>query len=535
MSGHPSRQLSDIWSTLVLSTRDGRKSEFGPFAADKFGLYCIDHAIEQKQFLKMQITQLTILGLHDVFNYEMPFRDPSGLAIMYGDNGAGKTTVLTLLFHLLSAKPKNGHLTAVGNVPFNIIQVSLSDGTVISAKRENSSTSYPVIFSIEREFGLSAEYRFAPPQIKDRLMQEAIANEMSRARMLPGFEPAPKRTYSRTSQSASYRHLSEIVLPNSDETSHDRYFEALRGLRLTCYFMGTDRRMYGDLLESWDIERAMREINVYEESELIAKTRTVYLKDALSRASRHLSRQIIRASNAGSRDADGIYADIVSRLVDSPIEKGDLDVNYRTRRLVEQLAALQLRSESFSSLGLVPELKVENIFASVFKSGAGNIALVERVLQPYIASVDARLKALDPLRKIIETLISSLNNYLKFKRVSYTPTQGFQITGLTGRPLQAQHLSSGEQQLLLMFCSLVASAETHSIFIIDEPEISLNVKWQRELVSSLKNITAGSEIQLVMATHSIELLTQHSEAVVSLNPQIVPDREFIDEYPKEED
>ena len=53
--------------------------------------------------------------------------------------------------------------------------------------------------------------------------------------------------------------------------------------------------------------------------------------------------------------------------------------------------------------------------------------------------------------------------------------------------------------------------------LIDEPELSLNIKWQRALVDELMNLVAGSEMQIIMATHSIELVAQHGAHVQTLN------------------
>ena len=52
--------------------------------------------------------------------------------------------------------------------------------------------------------------------------------------------------------------------------------------------------------------------------------------------------------------------------------------------------------------------------------------------------------------------------------------------------------------------------------MIDEPEISLNVKWQRELIQSLLEITEGANVQFIFASHSIELISQHLNRVVKL-------------------
>ncbi len=47
-------------------------------------------------------------------------------------------------------------------------------------------------------------------------------------------------------------------------------------------------------------------------------------------------------------------------------------------------------------------------------------------------------------------------------------------------------------------------------------EISLNIKWQRKLVDSLLSLAEDSDVQFVMATHLVELLTRHKESVVRL-------------------
>lgn len=52
--------------------------------------------------------------------------------------------------------------------------------------------------------------------------------------------------------------------------------------------------------------------------------------------------------------------------------------------------------------------------------------------------------------------------------------------------------------------------------MIDEPEISLNIKWQRQLIQSLLDITDGATIQFIFASHSIELLSQHKDRVIKV-------------------
>ncbi|MGL4709466.1 MAG: AAA family ATPase [Aeromonas veronii] len=100
--------------------------------------------------------------------------------------------------------------------------------------------------------------------------------------------------------------------------------------------------------------------------------------------------------------------------------------------------------------------------------------------------------------------------------MSFTLGSGFVIKNRLDAILEPSKLSSGEQQLLLLFCYVLTARDNPSVFMIDEPEISLNVKWQRQLIQSLLDITEKSQIQFIFASHSIELFAQHRRRVVKV-------------------
>ena len=79
------------------------------------------------------------------------------------------------------------------------------------------------------------------------------------------------------------------------------------------------------------------------------------------------------------------------------------------------------------------------------------------------------------------------------------------------------NLSSGEQQILIIFSYLAFNTQDESLFIIDEPELSLHVKWQEDFLSSLEKITPSST-QLFLATHSPILVGKKKEKAVLLLP-----------------
>ena len=113
--------------------------------------------------------------------------------------------------------------------------------------------------------------------------------------------------------------------------------------------------------------------------------------------------------------------------------------------------------------------------------------------------------------------VDNLNNYFNNKTISYTVKTGFIINQkITEDKIEFRDLSSGEKQLVLLFCNIILASAKASIFIIDEPEISLNIKWQRSLLDTLLNLVSKNHVQFIIATHSIELLTKHNENVKKL-------------------
>jgi ABC-type glutathione transport system ATPase component len=140
------------------------------------------------------------------------------------------------------------------------------------------------------------------------------------------------------------------------------------------------------------------------------------------------------------------------------------------------------------------------------------------VLDPYVSALQARLDRLKSIHDSTALFIRELNEFYATKEVQFHISSGFKLVDSKGRELTPDMLSSGERHLLMLFCYTLISRDKPSLFIIDEPELSLNVKWQRRLISALAALVADSGSQFLLATHSIELLAQHRHAVVELNP-----------------
>jgi predicted ATPase len=87
------------------------------------------------------------------------------------------------------------------------------------------------------------------------------------------------------------------------------------------------------------------------------------------------------------------------------------------------------------------------------------------------------------------------------------------IVEAQGETIPLESLSSGEKQLLQLLLECLAAGANP--VIIDEPELSLHVDWQRHLIQYMRTVNDSS--QLIVATHSPEVMAfWGDEAIIEL-------------------
>ncbi len=75
--------------------------------------------------------------------------------------------------------------------------------------------------------------------------------------------------------------------------------------------------------------------------------------------------------------------------------------------------------------------------------------------------------------------------------------------------LPIHELSSGEIKLILMFYDLLFETTDHSIVLLDEPESSLHVDWQKDLLRTIIDTCDARDIQIIVATHSPDVVEDY--------------------------
>lgn len=77
-------------------------------------------------------------------------------------------------------------------------------------------------------------------------------------------------------------------------------------------------------------------------------------------------------------------------------------------------------------------------------------------------------------------------------------------------------MSSGERQLLTMLYAVTKMSED-SLVLIDEPELSLHIDWQEELLSKMMDQLGNR--QIIVCTHSPSIATGYSDFMIEISPE----------------
>lgn len=78
-----------------------------------------------------------------------------------------------------------------------------------------------------------------------------------------------------------------------------------------------------------------------------------------------------------------------------------------------------------------------------------------------------------------------------------------------GKSINFSDLSTGEQNRILLFAKVLSTMKEGTVFLIDEPEISLHLHWQMELHEKLMKLLSGlNRFHVVIATHAPIIISE---------------------------
>ncbi|WP_157662415.1 AAA family ATPase [Polaribacter sp. SA4-10] len=430
------------------------------------------------------IKAIKVNKLFGHYNYDLPkkgdIKELNKLFILYGDNGAGKTTVLNLIFYLLSTKDRSGYKTKLAQTKFELFSIKLTNGIEIGASRTKSVIgSYTYYIKKGGRFLRKIELK------------------------------AAKNT-----------HEIQVEPFTPEDIEFRKFLDFIQDLNISIYFLSEDRKTLssqdssdhddeiGFLSNTSDIELSNRYEKIRTKKYLNEKRLSLEL--TVERFIDWIRKQVIQSSKVGETNTLHIYSELIKN-VDKPKEKIP-----PLNQLIKKINVLEKQSEKLSEIGLIDSLDFKELKSSISSISIENKGSLPGIIQLFVNSTNARLDALQGLYDVINDFINAINDFYTNKTLSFNLTRGFSIKHKSGEPLHLQMLSSGEKQLLLLFINTITATDKATIFIIDEPEISLNIKWQRMLLKTLLKFSSKNNVQFIIATHSIELLAPNTNNVVKL-------------------
>ena len=139
------------------------------------------------------------------------------------------------------------------------------------------------------------------------------------------------------------------------------------------------------------------------------------------------------------------------------------------------------------------------------------------VMTLYVQDTEHKLGVLDDLAARIELLRDSVNGKFRHKSLKIDRESGFIVRSDNGHPLELDALSSGEQHELVLLYDLLFHVQPNTLVLIDEPELSLHVTWQKQFLPELLKIVATAQFDALIATHSPFIVGDRSDLMVALD------------------
>ena len=203
----------------------------------------------------------------------------------------------------------------------------------------------------------------------------------------------------------------------------------------------------------------------------------------------------------------------------------ELDRSFPSRLFREELEAEtemedQLRERYNEQLNLRSRLADIAILASSADLRLPDRELLgweQKVFRTYLDDAAAKLESFQPLLHRLELLREIINERFLFKDLAYDRDRGFIFEDEDSEAmLDLRDLSSGEQHELVLFYDLLMNVEEHSLVLIDEPEISLHVAWQKAFLNDLDRVASLTSLRFIIATHSPQIIGNWWDQAVEL-------------------
>ncbi|WP_214849514.1 AAA family ATPase [Exiguobacterium sp. s138] len=428
---------------------------------------------------QIYLDRFEIEGLNNDKNISLTFDE--NIRILLGENGTGKTTILTILYYVLSRKFYNLY-----NIDFSKINIKLSTNETITLHKE--------WFSLDGNENAYRYYQMLEEELNDQELEYALEIVYGN-RTFENFRSLFRESIDR-------KRVSFIRLR--------RYIQELK----------TILRDNGTYQYSEDILEVEKKLKEVFSDEILYFPTYRRIEDDLSKLGLSLNDENDNLSNKygvinfGMNDVQEVFDKIKTDIKDEslisysnvtgnmikhliyPDQKQNL-INFDDT-IFENRELLKISLERFGN-----DLKEEDkkyIFNLVKNKSIFNreYSLLNFYLKNLIKSYMKYKKRDDSIKEFINIC----TKYLVNKKVHFNERNG-EISIFNQKnnlKIELNQLSSGEKQIVSILAQVFLNFKDNFIILFDEPELSLSLEWQEMLLPDI--IDSGRCSLLFAVTHS---------------------------------
>lgn len=441
----------------------------------------------------MRIVEISVEGLFGTFDHTIPFKIEERITIIHGPNGFGKTAILRLVDGFF-----NSNYSAIRTIPFRKLSIIFDDSSILVLEKNlKKNGKSDIEFSLNKNETELKSYILKPISEKDLDIPLGMIDDM---------------------------------FPNLERIDHSTWFDAFSGEALSVLDV-LDR--YGNNLPT----RFSRQRTLFPDSSQ-RKSMEKWVIDLTNKISVHFIKterlqmlvnkdKRIRESSVSLQSVVSKYSsDIKSRIGEKIREYASLsqslDSNFPIRlvrensssqltdsKLKEQLQNIEKKSNELTSAGLLDQNQRSEVPTEFNETNKTALAL-------YAEDTLKKLSVFDDIAEKVEIFTESVNSRFQYKKMFVNKDSGIKFVTNNDQNLPLESLSSGEQHELVLFYDLLFNVTPNSLVLIDEPEISLHVAWQKQFLKDLQAVTANAQFDVLLATHSPQIIANRWDLTVEL-------------------
>jgi ABC-type lipoprotein export system ATPase subunit len=413
--------------------------------------------------ITVKIISIQITKLFEIFDYDISFENNENIFIVTGPNGFGKTMILNIIDSLFNRK-------------FSFFQVLIFEKIVLKL---NENKSIEIIKELINE-NLILHFKFYDG--------ETMVDEFS----MPGKKSSP-----------------ELGLYPTQPGLFDSYF-AKEVASCHAYRQWPMRRSH------WENNSILKSIVVHliREQRLFKKVN--FDDDGLMPRVKNKNKPIIiETIHTYAKELIKSIADIDGDLT---TKSQSLDSSYPLRLRNEK--NILSKEEYEERYYIIKEKQRKLAEFGLYENKQDFLEFIDedaKALTVYLKDIESKLSIFDVLLKKLDLFTTILNERrFTFKSIHISRDKGFFFKTSTGKDLALEQLSSGEQHEVVLLYELIFNVKENVLVLIDEPEISLHITWQKEFLNDLLRIVQLQNIQVLIATHSPAIINGRWDLVYNL-------------------